>query len=61
MTGMSAGHAGQRCQGDAAGGLLPTCGAAGPCGAALDLQLVYNKDTHQVTIYATLTPPPPTP
>jgi site-specific DNA recombinase len=27
--------------------------------AALDLQLVYKKDTHQVTIYATLTPATP--
>jgi site-specific DNA recombinase len=27
--------------------------------AALDLQLVYKKDTHQVTIYATLTPTTP--
>jgi site-specific DNA recombinase len=27
--------------------------------AALDLQLIYKKDTHQVTIYATLTPTTP--
>jgi hypothetical protein len=27
--------------------------------AALDLQLIYKKDTHQVTIYATITPATP--
>jgi hypothetical protein len=27
--------------------------------AALDLQLVYKKDTHQVTIYVTITPATP--
>lgn len=44
---------------DAAGGSLPTSGAAGPCGGAFGLELIYNKHDHQVTIYATIAPSTP--